>query len=51
MPVAGVPKHLVKTLTRAKFKGTQHIQAVQACLGLYEKAMSDAGLNNSDIDE
>ena len=50
MPVAGVPKHLVKTLTRAKFEAFAH-NLIQACLEPCKKAMSDAGLNNSDIDE
>ena len=31
MPVAGVPKHLVKTLTRAKFEALAH-NLIQACL-------------------
>ena len=50
MPVGGVPKHLVKTLTRAKFESLAH-ELIQACLEPCKKAMSDAGLNNSDIDE
>ena len=50
MPVAGVPKHLVKTLTRAKFEQLAH-SLIQACLEPCKKAMSDAGLNNADIDE
>ena len=50
MPVAGVPKHLVKTLTRAKFEQLAQ-NLIQACLEPCKKAMSDAGLNNSDIDE
>ena len=50
MPVAGVPKHLVKTLTRAKFEQLAH-NLIQACLEPCKKAMSDAGLSNSDIDE
>ena len=50
MPVAGVPKHLVKTLTRAKFEQLAH-SLIQACLEPCKKAMSDAGLSNSDIDE
>ena len=50
MPVAGVPKHLVKTLTRAKFEQLTH-DLIQACLEPCKKAMSDAGLSNSDIDE
>ena len=50
MPVGGVPKHLVKTLTRAKFESLAH-ELIQACLEPCKKAMSDAGLNNADIDE
>ena len=50
MPVAGVPKHLVKTLTRAKFEALAH-NLIQACLEPCKKAMNDAGLNNADIDE
>ena len=50
MPVNGVPKHLVKTLTRAKFESLAH-GLIQACLEPCKKAMSDAGLSNSDIDE
>lgn len=50
MPVDGVPKHLVKTLTRAKFE--------ELCDNLFQKtiepcrqALKDAGLQPSDIDE
>ena len=50
MPVGGVPKHLVKTLTRAKFESLAH-SLIQACLEPCKKAMQDAGLNNADIDE
>ena len=50
MPVAGVPKHLVKTLTRAKFEQLAH-DLIQACLAPCQKAMADAKLNTSDIDE
>ena len=50
MPVAGVPKHLVKTLTRAKFEQLCH-DLIQACLEPCKKAVSDAGLSTSDIDE
>ena len=50
MPVDGMPKHLVKTLTRAKFEALAH-NLIQACLEPCKKAMSDAGLSNSDIDE
>jgi molecular chaperone DnaK len=41
---------LVKTLTRAKFESLAH-ELIQACLEPCKKAMSDAGLNNADIDE
>ena len=50
MPVGGVPKHLVKTLTRAKFEQLAH-DLIQACLEPCKKAISDAGLSTSDIDE
>ena len=50
MPVDGVPKHLVKTLTRAKFE--------ELCDNLFQKtvepcrqALKDAGMQPSDIDE
>jgi molecular chaperone DnaK len=44
------PKHLVKTLTRAKFEQLAH-ELIQACLEPCKKAMADAKLSNSDIDE
>ena len=50
MPVGGVPKHLVKTLTRAKFEQLAH-DLIQACLAPCQKAMADAKLSTSDIDE
>ncbi len=50
MPVGGVPKHLVKTLTRAKFESLAH-NLIQACLEPCKKAMADAHLSNADIDE
>ena len=50
MPVAGVPRHLVKTLTRAKFESLCH-NLIQACLEPCRKAISDAKLSTSDIDE
>ena len=50
MPVNGVPKHLVKTLTRAKFEQlADHL--IQATIEPCRKALSDAGLSTSDIDE
>ncbi len=50
MPVGGVPKHLVKTLTRAKFEQLAH-DLIQACLAPCQKAIADAKLSTSDIDE
>ena len=50
MPVNGMPKHLVKTLTRAKFEMLAH-SLIQACLEPCKNAMRDAGLSNADIDE
>ena len=46
----GVPKHLVKTLTRAQFEQLAH-SLIQACLVPCQNAMRDAGLQTSDIDE
>jgi len=48
--VNGVPKHLVMTLTRAKFEQLAD-SLIQACKVPCQKAMQDAGLSNSDIDE
>ncbi len=50
MPVGGVPKHLVKTLTRAKFEALAH-GLIEACKAPCEAALKGAGLNTSDIDE
>ncbi len=50
MPVGGVPKHLVKTLTRAKFEQLAH-NLIQACLVPCQNAVRDAGIQVSDIDE
>ena len=50
MPVNGVPKHLVKTLTRAKFEQLcDHL--IQACIEPCRQALKDANLSTSDIDE
>jgi molecular chaperone DnaK len=46
----GVPKHLVKTLTRAQFEQLAH-ELIQACLVPCQNAMRDAKLQTSDIDE
>ena len=48
--VGGVPKHLVKSLTRAKFEQLAD-NLIQACKAPCQKAMQDAGLSNSDINE
>ena len=48
--VDGMPKHLVKTLTRSQFEQLAH-NLIQACLVPCQKAMADAKLSNSDIDE
>lgn len=50
MPVNGVPKHLVKTLSRAKFEQLSD-RLTQACLVPCENALKAAGLSKSDIDE
>ena len=50
MPVDGMPKHLVKTLTRAKFESLCH-ELIQACLEPCKKAIADANLSTSDINE
>jgi len=50
MPVDGIPKHLVKNFTRAQFEKLAD-KLIQATIGPCKKAMSDAGLTNSDINE
>ena len=50
MPVNGVPKHLVKTLTRAKFEQLAD-SLIQACIAPCRQALQDANLSTSDIDE
>ena len=50
MPVNGIPKHLVKTLTRAKFEQLAD-SLIQACIEPCRQSLKDAGLNTSDIDE
>ncbi|MCD8263802.1 MAG: molecular chaperone DnaK [Tannerellaceae bacterium] len=50
IPVNGIPKHLIKTLTRAKFEQLAD-KLIQACIEPCRKALSDAGLTTSDIDE
>lgn len=46
----GVPKHLVKSLTRSQFEQLAH-DLIQACLVPCQNAMRDAKLSTSDIDE
>ncbi len=46
----GVPKHLVKTLSRSEFERLSD-SLIQACKVPCQNAMRDAGLSNSDIDE
>lgn len=48
--VDGMPKHLVKTLTRAQFEQLSH-NLIQACLVPCQNAVRDAKLSTSDIDE
>lgn len=50
MPVNGIPKHLVKTLTRAKFEQLAD-SLIQACIEPCRQSLKDAGLSTSDIDE
>ena len=49
-PVNGVPKHLVRTLTRAKFEQLAD-KLIQACVAPCEQALKDAGLSKNEIDE
>lgn len=50
MPVDGVPKHLVKTLTRAQFEQLSD-QLIRRAIEPCKAALKDAGLTASDIDE
>ena len=50
MPVNGIPKHLVKTLSRAKFEQLCD-DLIQATIKPCEQALRDAGLSASDINE
>jgi molecular chaperone DnaK len=50
MPIDGIPQHLVRSLTRAQFEqlcDTLIRRAIEPC----KKALSDAGMKVSDIDE
>ena len=50
MPVDGIPKHLVRTLTRSKFEQLCD-KLIQATLHPCEQALKDAGLTPADINE
>jgi len=50
MPVNGMPKHLVKTLTRAKFEQLAD-SLIKRTLEPCKQALKDAGLSISQIDE
>jgi len=50
MPVNGVPKHLVKTLTRAKFEQLCD-NLIQGTIAPCRQALQDAGMTASEIDE
>lgn len=50
MPVNGIPQHLVMTLTRAKFEQLAD-KLIRATIEPCKKALADANLSTSDIDE
>ncbi|MGE0018239.1 MAG: molecular chaperone DnaK [Draconibacterium sp.] len=50
MPVDGIPKHLVKTLTRSKFEQLAD-KLINATIEPCSKALKNAGLSASEIDE
>ncbi|MBN1253274.1 MAG: molecular chaperone DnaK [Bacteroidales bacterium] len=50
MPVDGIPKHLVKTLTRANFEKLAD-KLIQDVIGPCNAAIKDSGLSISEIDE
>ncbi|TXK49118.1 molecular chaperone DnaK [Pontibacter qinzhouensis] len=50
MPVNGIPKHLVRKLTRAKFEQLSD-DLIRRSMEPCRKALKDAGLSTSDIDE
>jgi molecular chaperone DnaK len=50
MPVDGIPKHLVRTLTRAKFEQLAD-SLIKRSIHPCETALKAAGLSKSDIDE
>jgi molecular chaperone DnaK len=50
MPVNGIPKHLVKTLSRAQFEQLAD-RLIQAVIEPCRAALNDAGISTSEIDE
>jgi molecular chaperone DnaK len=50
MPVDGVPKHLVKSLSRAKFESLSD-SLIQSTVEPCKKALKDSGLSAKDINE
>lgn len=50
MPIDGIPQHLVRKLTRSKFEQLAD-RLIKATIGPCRKALSDAGLSPSDINE
>ncbi|MBF0762143.1 molecular chaperone DnaK [Dysgonomonas mossii] len=50
MPVNGIPKHLVKNLTRAKFEQLAD-SLIRKCIEPCRQSLKDAGYSPSDIDE
>ena len=50
MPVDGIPKHLVRSLSRAQFEQLAD-KLVQRSMEPVKKALKDAGMNTSEIDE
>jgi molecular chaperone DnaK len=50
MPVDGIPKHLVKTLSRSQFEQLSD-KLMQATIEPCKQALKDAGMSTSDIDE
>lgn len=50
MPVNGVPKHLVKSLSRAKFEQLAD-SLIRKCIEPCRQALKDAKMSGSDIDE
>jgi molecular chaperone DnaK len=50
MPVDGIPKHLVKTLTRSKFEQLAD-SLINATIEPCKKALKNAGMSPGDVDE